>query len=316
MLAKFYIISAILAFLSVQGCVSVQSFPSIARAGDTITLALGSVDGLTKSNLHITYTPESTSTPIDLTSNIRNVIKVYPDRSSLISMGATTDMSLLTGFSGHAAWLDVVVVDLPESLPTGPGYFSIDFDDTVRVPNTAAIQQAEGVQITTEIVSGAGMQNDFSYYYSAGAAPLTGNLTKLKPQPQVLLRPKENTGYNFGSVHPAAAEYRIRIPVDGDIATLQDNEIHVIWDYKPGEDNKQIQTSWHRNDNVITVNVIVPTDSTLTEQMFQFSIVINPLVQGNKIDVSGAPELLSYRYFDLQGNEVPASYAPEVVIIQ
>ena len=45
------------------GCVATQPFPYAVRAGDTITLAIGSYDGVNKNNLSITYYPDPGSLP-------------------------------------------------------------------------------------------------------------------------------------------------------------------------------------------------------------------------------------------------------------
>lgn len=313
----FFLVFAAL-FVLLQGCVAVNTFPTVARAGDTITLSLGSVDGLDKSKLQITYTPQSTGVPINLTSNIRSVLKVYPDRTSSASM-ADGFTALLTAYTGHAMWLNIAVVDLPASLPEGQGYFRVDFASSVRVASTTSVQSAEGVQIATEILPGVGSANPFSYFI-ANPNPIlaqNGNFTRLEPLPHVVLRPAASSNYTAGVNHPAAAEFRIRVPIiSDDVTTWDDSEVHVIWENKPGEDNKQIQLNWSRQSDVITVNVLIPTDLTIVEQQMQFSIVINPAMAGNVIDVAGTPQLLSYRYFDLNGTEIPPTYTPEVVVMK
>jgi hypothetical protein len=304
-------------FVLLQSCVALNTYPTMARAGDTITLSLGSVDGLDKSRLQIFYTPQATGVPINISSNIRSVLKVYPDRTSSASM-ADIWTSQLTVYSGHAMWMNVVVVDLPASLPTGLGYFTVDFASSVRVASTSYVASAESVRINTEILPGTGIKNDF-FYYAANPNPVLaqiGNFTRLEPLPHVVLRPGAATNYASGANHPAAAEFKIKLPVSGNVSILDDSEVHVIWDYKPGEDNKQIQLNWSRQLDVITVNVLVPTDLTITEQQMQFSIVINPAMAGNKINIDGTALLQSFRYYDLNGVGFTPAFTPEVVVMK
>lgn len=315
MLVGFRVLMFTAIFCFLQGCVAVQTFPNVARAGDTITLALGSVDGLDKSKLTLAYIPQSTGVPIDITSSVRSVLKVYPDRTSSASMSDAWT-SNLTVFSGHAMWMNVAVVDLPVTLPTGPGYFQVDFADSVRVPASNVITSAESKHIVTEILAGSGAPNNFSYYAMAGAASQPVNFNRLEPLPHVVLRPALSGNYGFGGVHPAAAEYRIKLPINGNQQTLDASELHVIWDYKPGEDNKQIELNWHHDNDVITVNVLVPTDLTLVEQQVQFSIVIDPSYADNIVDIHGTPQLLSQRFWDLNGNEMTAQLTPEVIVMK
>ena len=305
----------VVALLVLQGCVAVQTFPSVARAGDTITLALGSVDGLDKTKMTLSYVPQSTGVAIDITANIRSVLKIYPDRTSPASLN-NTYTAFLTAFSGHAAWMNMAVINLPATLPTGPGYFQVDFNDSVRVPNTSGVVNAEGLHIATEILAGTGAANSFTYYTNPPANTLAGNFQSLEPLPHVVLRAAATTNYAAGTKHPAAAEFRIQLPITGDVQAMDDSEVHVIWDYKPGEDNMQIQLSWHRLADVITVNVLVPTNIALSERLFQFSIVIDKASNNNLININGTPQLLSYKYFDLNGNEMTAEFTPEVVVMK
>ena len=49
-------LALLLAFIYLQGCLAVQSFPTAARAGDTVTLAIGSLEGANKNNLSVLNT--------------------------------------------------------------------------------------------------------------------------------------------------------------------------------------------------------------------------------------------------------------------
>jgi hypothetical protein len=309
---KLFLLIFVSIFFLFQGCVAINTYPAVARAGDTITLSLGSVDGLDKSKLQISFVPQSTGLPIDLTANIRSVLKIYPDRTSPTSIGNTSTF-FLTSFSGHAAWMNIAVIDLPANLPIGQGYFQVVYSNDVRVPNTIWVPSAEGMHIATEIIAGTGTNNSFSYYSDSGSI-LTGAFSDVESLPHVVLRPASGNNYN-SAIYPAAAEYRIRLPISGNVSSMDDSEIHVIWDYKPNEDNRQIQLNWRRQSDVITVNVLVPTDLTISDRLYQFSIVVDP-VNNNVIDINGTPQLLSYRYFDLNGNQITSIQIPEVVVMK
>lgn len=300
-----------------QACVAVQSFPTAARAGDTITLALGSVDGLNKSNLTVHYTPLATGVSIDLTPNIRSVFKVYPDKTSRVWLDTDDSANILNVFTGHGAWLNVAVLDLPATLPAGAGYFQVDFDESVVVPNTFAVQSAESVSIFVDILpvaAGAGLPSGFDYHSVPGVID-SGDLSRLGSLDHVVLRPKSALGYT-SQIKPAAAEYRIRLPVIGDPMAIEDSSVHVIWDDKPGEFNKQIQLSWHRQGDELTVNVLVLVDSGISADWHRFSVVVLDAAGANAINPDGVPQLLSYRYFDFNGSEMTPSYEPEVVLMK
>ena len=108
-----------------------QTFPGVVRAGDTVTFAIGSLDGLNRSNITVEYYPDSDpANPVDLTRFVRSVMKVYPDKTSQAYWDVTSGYGLetltsQTSLSGHGPWQSVVVVDLPLTLPSGTGIFRI-----------------------------------------------------------------------------------------------------------------------------------------------------------------------------------------------
>ena len=65
-------------FFLMQGCVAVQTFPTAARAGDTLTLAVGSPDGMTKTNTSVQFVSGSYTTALP----IRAIIRLKPDNTS------------------------------------------------------------------------------------------------------------------------------------------------------------------------------------------------------------------------------------------
>jgi len=66
------------------GCVALQPFPTAARAGDTITLAVGSADGMTDSNTTVEFFAPGVDPDIGPGTliPIRSVIKLLPDKAS------------------------------------------------------------------------------------------------------------------------------------------------------------------------------------------------------------------------------------------
>ena len=53
------LIGTIAVAMMLSGCVAYNSLPVAARAGDTITVAIGSADGATTSNTTATYFPDT-----------------------------------------------------------------------------------------------------------------------------------------------------------------------------------------------------------------------------------------------------------------
>lgn len=295
--------------LVLQGCVSIQSFPTAARAGDTITLAVGSQDGLTADTVQVLYFAEGQSTSRDLTPDIRSVFKVMPDKTSYTWQ---YQAGQLNNYSGHRPWLNVIALDLPEDLPVGNGYFKIVLDDSVIEPNPGLVAPVEPEQIAIEILPGDGSPSLFQYKpYTFSSSPSNGNLEDLESLRRVILRYAGNPYYNGEEV--AAAEYRIKLPVNGDPADLSDSDIRVVWDDKPGDEIMQVQLSWSRQYDELTVNVVTnpPPGMQYRVRQIRFSVIITY----GGLDPSVVPQLLSYRYFDNNGNEITPQSIPEVVFM-
>ena len=91
---KFTVLAAIILLLN-TGCTALQSFPGAARGGDTVALAIGSPDGMDRTNTTAVYVSQSdpnyvpTSDPdypgVGTTQHalpIRSIFKLYADKSS------------------------------------------------------------------------------------------------------------------------------------------------------------------------------------------------------------------------------------------
>lgn len=309
-------------FIALQGCVAVQTFPLVARQGDTITLAIGSQDDLTKDRITLEFVSDNPSSPsyqipIDISSSIRNIIRLFPDKTSRawVNYGPTMTMQ---SFVGHGAWQNIMVVDLPVDIPNGPGLFKVTFSPAVLLPNTAAVQNVEDIDIGIEILDAAEPEdnrNNFNYYQNPGIS-LLGNLALLQPMSQVVVRYGRGEGNYFNYLSGkdvSAAEYKLKIPVVNN-ESITNDELHVVLDERPGFNPAQAQVSWSVANDVITVNIVFPTSFTVKEASIRYSLIIDGSIDDNTLDITGTPELLSHRYFDLAGLEIVPQYTPEAVI--
>lgn len=249
-----------------QGCVAIQSFPTIARAGDTITLAVGTPDGMTKDNVALMFTPSNGGTPIDISSGIRSIIKINPDETSGLSLFQAENVQVLENDAGHGAWLSLIVLDLPDEtvLPVGEGVINVD--------TTASYSRFSPVvwpSIGIEILPGTGEPNQFEYEWGGGSQP--GDLSMLESLTQVVARP--NKFKYAGSF--AAAEVKLDIPmqIKSDGSYVNDGLIRIVHDETNATRSKQIQMFWSRSGDVLTVNFLCPSVTMLISDM-RFSVVL------------------------------------------
>lgn len=161
---KYVTVIALLVGL-ISGCSGVQTFPHVARAGDSVSLAMGWQKNFKRSNTTVTITP-SIGAPIIYQPNnpaVRAIINFYPDPVSWLVVGTDTQQDFLfnsgnayglainTNFTNgdHDWWQTAAFLDLPASLPIGETAIQLVSDS------------GESATSMLEIVSGAGSANEF-----------------------------------------------------------------------------------------------------------------------------------------------------------
>ena len=97
-------------------CTSLQTFPVAARAGDTVSLAVGSYDNMTKDNITVEFLPDGIQPGNGTALTPRAVFRLYADQTSVAYQNPTYLLGGVAGKSGHAPWLNVLVIDLPSGL--------------------------------------------------------------------------------------------------------------------------------------------------------------------------------------------------------
>ena len=298
---RLYII--LLALLVVQGCVAVQSFPLAARAGDTITIAAGSVDGMSKSNTTINFISDEPATlgnTYDLTSNIRVITKIYPDKTS--QAWTTSNATGIQAASGHGPWQTVIVLDLDPTLPVGMGHFEIN--TAAYTGNSFVMTSVNNVSIAIEILPGVGATNNFSYEFFGNT--LTDDLSKLEPRNQAIITNPQNSSVQ--SLYGAIEVIVNASILDASGNVVPDASILVVPDDQPEDSRVQKQLSWSRSGDEISIYVISPV-GLLNEIQVRTSIVIP-----ENATFSVLPTIASINYYDANG-EVVTGPTPTVAIV-
>jgi hypothetical protein len=173
--------------VALYGCIAYSPIPTAARAGDTITVAVGSPDGMTKNNVSVNFQPDAGGPPVDLTNNVAAIFKLYPDPSSPLIAGNWGNVSTIYDNSGHVPWLTVVAIDLPPEMPVGTGKINVN-TTAVYPTNSASVNL---IPITFEILPGTGSPHNRWYNIgSSGPSWLSADLSTVQPPHQVMVRPK------------------------------------------------------------------------------------------------------------------------------
>lgn len=313
---------------AISGCVAIRPFPQVARAGDTITLAIGSLDKINRSNTAIVYVPDSDPTnPIDLTSNIRSILNIYPDKTSKAYWDTTSGSGLETmtyqsTLSNHGPWQTVLVLDLPVTMPPGTGHFTVTPGPEVLYP--ATVTKVGDVNIDMEILADSsgnalvGAPHDFEYRkFFANTNTNIGDLTALEKSRQAVVRYVVNSSSTSTS---AAAYYKLSVPIvdqyGNDVSDqVSDGQIAVVLDDQPKYVVNQTNLIWSRQGSQFKVLVTNVSGNQIMQQI-RFSILVRDesLETANGWILSSTPSLLSVQYFDKDGNVITGPH-PKVELL-
>lgn len=303
MAARPILIILILAGFLGTGCTALNTFPKSARSGETIALAVGSPDGMTRANTTAAFTSDADGVPVDITANIRSIFKLYADKASSVYETSSTSQNIIDT-SGHEPWVTIVALDLPIGLTTGPG--KIQFNTTASYPTIGS--HINNFPIGLEILPGTGTPADFVYELGIGGSS-TGNLKDLEAQAHALVAPAFPSAScpcpDYGAI-----EIKINMPTTNDLG-LPGSIFRLL------VDDMTLQTQSGRSVSYalttpddLTVMLISPSGG-LKYYEARFSIVLNTLFTFN-----GTPTITSIRYFDVNGNETTGPVSDYVVSLQ
>jgi len=292
------------------GCVAVQPFPNAARSGDTVTLAVGSADGMNEANTVVEFYPDPVGDPSNFTTiPVREIIKIYPDKTSQTWL---SDTAVIPRRSSHGPWLSIVVADLP-ALPVGTGgVMRVSTNGQVLYPRFAATPN--GTDIPMTILSGTGTPNDFYFRDSDSTDPITGNLGKLGSLFQVIVKPEVPAEGQAEDVSFGAIEMSVTIPIaELGGGVVLDEGIAVVLDDQPQNTLNQTNLIWKRSGDVFDIMLISPKGMYGHEA--RVSVV--PRWPEYLYGVNGTPVLNSITYYNLNGDlhTGPLPAMPEVVSI-
>ena len=293
---KHIALGAVLVIAS--GCTALQPFPNVARGGDTVALAIGSSENMTRANTTATFTSDVDGVPIDVTANVRSIFKLFADPASRVYRpGSTT--SFLVESSKHAPWITIAVLDLPLGLQVGAG--NIEFNTSATYPDIGS--HINDLQLPIEIIAGTGSSNAFDYELGLGATA-TGNLADLEPMARAVFGP---TIPSVACPCPTYAAIEVKIAIPTAAGTIP-AEVRVIPDdltmlTQSGRDMLHGVSS---DGQELTVSFLSPTGS-LEFYEAQFSVVQR---------MTGTPTINSIKYFDINGNEVGGPVADYTVAVR
>lgn len=305
MLRKLGIIITSLSVLA--GCSGLNTFPLAARGGDTVVVAAGSAEGMTASNVTAEFTSDVDGSVVDLTPNIRSVLKFFPDKTSSTSLNQTD----LFFKQGHEPWLSTIVIDLPFSipdggiLPVGDGSINVSCTPQASCTYPQLVPHTNDVDAAIKILPGLGEPNPFQYEGGL-LGSLTADPQALQPQTQVQVVANVPNGIDLGGINGptmGAAEFTINVPTADVIGgVVQDKDIVVVAQEITSYSGSQRNLIWKRIGDDITVMFTSPYGMKFTELRFAIVLKANTGLNDAPNLFTASPTIVSESYYDINGD--------------
>lgn len=286
--AQIILFSIITCILFVQGCASVNTFPTIARAGDTVSLMVGGSENARKDTVSITLTDASNNTwDLQALGLIRSVFSVRPDGRSE-GLHYSTYLELVTPWAfGHEPVQTVLVVDIPEGVAPGVATVNISTNTT---DNSSGIGEPFGINI--EVIPGTGSSDNFLFKHV-----ITGNT----PTDFSRVEPLPHAKISFGSGDVVAA---VSLVVDFDEAILNPDDLTL---YVPQAtvrdaisnsfDKTQRMVYWRQDGQQLFIDIVAPQG---IDSAFLNIYVLHPRGLSNVPGFS----LLNAKVYDVNGDSL------------
>ena len=297
--------------LLATGCTAVQTFPNAARPGETVSLAVGSPDNLTVSNIdNVQFVSDSApGSPVDITANVRSVFRLYADKTSRIytdggSTGTGTGTAQIVRTSAHEPWVTVVVIDMPEELsagvplPTGPGHIAITTTPDVTYPTIAnhINNKTIAMEILPENLPGDGTANPLDYEFST-CCTQPGNLALLEAAPRTLVASDITDATDITTGYGAI---ELKLDFTGKTtAPISESNVRVVaddMDVFTGS-NRHIITSV--NNEILTVIM-----TSMSEQLKSYEMRFEAVLTSGNTFTGLPPSIMSVTFYDINGNTV------------
>jgi len=285
-----FILLGFLSLLLAQGCTSVATFPTVARAGDTVSIMVGGTEKARKDTIVVTLT-DVTGQAWDLQAlgSVRSVFNLRADGLAQGSHYSSYLNSYVSWSEGHESVQTVLVIDVPAGVPEGNSVLSI---------NTLVDDDSSGVSspysVNLEVLPGTGASDNFSRQDS-GSGELALDFQKLEPAPHA----KISFGITDGAVIGAAS---LVIDFDETVVTPGDINVYVPESNVRGNyvstgmfGDKQRMVYWHQDGQQMFVDIIAPQG---INQAFLKVYLVHP----TGLSASPAFNITSSQFYDVNGN--------------
>lgn len=299
---NFFGLVALCGGLFLSACTSVNTFPNIARPGDTISFMVGGSALAKKENTSVTLT-DSGGQVFDLQAlgRVRSVFNLRADGRAIGTHYSPYLDSYISWAFGHEPLQTVMVADLPVN--AAPGLAALTVTLNGIVDNSSGTGSGP-FTLSMEIIPGSGNPELFSHSALNATPPV--DFTQLETAPSAKVE--------FGADNtPIGAASLI---IDFDEASVNPNDLNVYVPESTVRGNysdpgafgaTQRMVYWHQDGQKLYIDIMAPQG--IDPRYLQLYIVHPPGLVG-----SPAFNILSAQVYGTDGNPVaitPAlTYSP------
>lgn len=283
-----------------SGCTSVNTFPAIARPGDTVSFMVGGSAQARMANVSATLT-DASGQVFDLRALglVRSVFNLRADGRAYGQHYSPYIDGNISWLFGHEPLQTMMVTDLPPTAAAGQATLSVAFSG---VSDNSSGTGSAPFTVNFEIIPGIGASEQFKHLASNGDAP--ADFSRLETAPYARI------GFAAGLTPIGAAS--LVIAFDNTVVSSTDLDLYVpestVRDYTTNAFGKtQRMVYWRQDGQKLYVDIVAPQG--IEPRYLQF-FVVHPR------GLTGSPafSILSAQVYGTDGNAIAAtptlSYSP------
>jgi hypothetical protein len=276
-------------------CTGVNTFPMIARPGDTVSVMVGGSEKARKETVAVTLQDINGQTwDLQAMGLVRSVFNLRMDgRANGLNYSPYWDQNI-SWLLGHEPLQTVMVTDIPLGAAPGPAALTISLNAT---DNSSGV--ADPFTVKLDIISGTGRSNAFLRQDgSANGSP--ADLSKLEPAPYAKI--------TFGA--PYVEIGAASLVVDFDETILNPNDINVYVPEATVRDasgtvtfgGTQRMIYWRQDSRQLYVDIVAPQGIKLR---YLWVFIVHP----KGLAAKPSFKVISAAAYDVNGNTVAISPA-------
>lgn len=289
---------ALCIWLTLSGCSGVNTFPNIARPGDTVSVMIGGSAQARKENVSAILT-DAGGQVFDLQAlgKVRSVFNLRSDGRAVGQHYSPYLDSNISWLFGHEPLQTVMVTDLPATATPGLATLSVAFSG---VTDNSSGAGAGPFNVQLEIIPGAGVSEPFLHSASTGNLPVDFSRMETAPYAKV--------NFGTGATFIGAAS----LVIDFNETILNPNDLNVYVPEATLRDSgafgqTQRMVYWRQDGLKLYVDIVAPQG--IPPRYLQF-YVVHP----RGLSSSPAFSILSAQVYGTDGNALvltpTLSYSP------